>query len=333
MRGPDFNSPMLDHLLAFIDKYRSFILTTHDPADADGLGAELIFAAILKSRKKKVKIINAGPIPELFLFMDPKRLIEQWDAAAHSALFEKSALLILDTSDEYNIGAIRGVIARARDIFVVDHHEPKPLSTLGGLIDSSSAATCELAVEIAGAIGLTLDTDTARAAYTGMVYDTGFFAYSKTTLRTFTAARALIERGAVPYDVYRRLNENASIGALLLQKQVFSTLELYAGGTVAAQLMRKEDLAATGANFEDAEDFINIPLRAREVTVSILVKENTEGKVRCSLRSKGRVNVSKIAQVFGGGGHVSAAGFRSDKNIEETLKDVIERIEMHLDTL
>jgi phosphoesterase RecJ-like protein len=324
---------MPDQVLAFIDKYRSFILTTHDPADADGLGAELVFAAILKSRKKKARIINAGPVPELFRFMDPKKLIEQWDAGAHSALFEKSALLILDTSDEYNIGAIRSVIAGAQDIFVVDHHEPKPFSTLGGLIDSSAAATCELAVEIAGAAGLTLDADTARAAYTGLVYDTGFFAYSKTTLRTFTAARALIERKVVPYDVYRRLNENASTGALLLQKQVLSTLELYAGGTVAVQLMRKEDLAATGAHFEDAEGFINIPMRAREVTVSILIKENTEGKVRCSLRSKGRVNVSKIAQSFGGGGHVSAAGFKSDKNIEETLKEVIEIIQTHLDSV
>jgi phosphoesterase RecJ-like protein len=324
---------MLDQLLAFIDKYRSFILTTHDPADADGLGAEMVFAAILKSRKKKVRIINAGPIPDLFAFMDPKRLVEQWNEDTHSALFEKSALLMLDTSDEYNIGPVRSVIPRARDIFVVDHHEPKPLSTLGGLIDTGAAATCELAVEIAGAVSLTLDVNTARAAYTGLVYDTGFFAYSKTTLRTFTAARALVERGVVPYDVYHRLNENASTGALLLQKQVISTLELHAGGTVAVQVMRKEDLADTGAHFEDAEGFINIPLYAREVTVSILIKENPEGKVRCSLRSKGRVNVSKIAQTFGGGGHVSAAGFRSDKNIEETLKAVIESVETHLDSL
>jgi phosphoesterase RecJ-like protein len=321
---------MLDQVLAFIDTYSSFILTTHDPADADGLGAELVFAAILKTKGKECHIINASAMPEIFLFMDPARLVEQWNADIHWDLLEKSALIIVDTSDEYNIGILRNVIERVQDIFVVDHHEPKPLATLGGLIDPGAAATCELAVEIAHAAGTALTTDTALAAYTGLVYDTGFFSYSKTSLHTFSAAHAMVAQGVVPYDVYRQLNENATIGALLLQKQVLSTLELYAAGTVAVQVVRKEDLAATGACFEDAEGFINIPLRAREIAVSVLVKETAEGKVRCSLRSKGTVNVSKIAQAFGGGGHVRAAGFRSSQNIEETLAAVIEKIEAAL---
>jgi phosphoesterase RecJ-like protein len=325
---------MLDQIVAFvafIDKYPSFILTTHDPADADGLGAELVFAAILKSRGKEVRIINAAAVPELFLFMDPAHLIEPWEADSHWDLLEKSALIILDTSDEYNIGVMKNTISRVRDVFVVDHHEPKPLSTLGGIIDPRAAATCELAAEIAHAAGVELDADTARAAFTGLAYDTGFFAYSKTTLRTFTAAHTMVERGAIPYDVYRQLNESASIGALLLQKKVFSTLELHARDMVATQVMRKEDLDATGARFEDAEGFINVPMRTKGIAVSVLVKETPEGKVRCSLRSKGTVNVSKIAQAFGGGGHVSAAGFRSNKNIDETIAEVIAKVVAQLD--
>ncbi|MDR1251579.1 MAG: bifunctional oligoribonuclease/PAP phosphatase NrnA [Treponema sp.] len=324
---------MLDKILAFIDKYRSFILTTHDPADADGLGAELIFAAMLKSEGKEARIINAGPIPELFRFMDPLQFVECWDPNVHQELFEKSALIIVDTSDEYFIGTIKSMIDKTLDVFVVDHHEPKPFSTLGGIIDPSAAATCELAVEITGALGFEADADTARAVYAGLVFDTGFFAYSKTSLRTFAAALKLVEWGVVPYEVYHWLNENASTGSLLLQKQVLSTLEFHAQGVVAVQVMRKEDLTATGARFEDAEGFISIPLRAKEVAVSILIKETPEGKVRCSLRSKAKVNVSKIAQAFGGGGHVSAAGFISGKNIAQTLEDVIEKVEAHLDIL
>jgi phosphoesterase RecJ-like protein len=110
-----------------------------------------------------------------------------------------------------------------------------------------------------------------------------------------------------------------------LRKQVLSTLEIR--GRAAVLMLRQEDLRTTGANFEDAETFINIPLRAREIAVSILVKENLEGKVRCSLRSKGAVNVSKIAQQFGGGGHVTAAGFKSALGIEDTLNQVLEKVE------
>jgi phosphoesterase RecJ-like protein len=320
---------MLDRILTFIDRHQSFILTTHDPADADGLGAELVFAAILKSKGKGCRIINASPIPENFLFMDPARQVERRDEGA--GLDGQSALLIVDTSDEYNIGAMRDIIGTVGEVFVVDHHEPKPLCTLSGLVDSGAAATCEMAVEIARAAGTALDPVTARAAYAGLVYDTGFFAYSKTTLRTVTAARELVMAGAVPYEVYRWLNENASTGTLLLHKRVFSSLELYAGGRIAVQVLRKEDLEAAGARFEDAEGFINVPMRSRDIEVSILIKESPEGKVRCSLRSKSRVNVSKIAQDFGGGGHVSAAGFRSDDNIAETLRAVIAKTSAQLD--
>ena len=322
---------MLDQVLTFFERHEFFILTTHDPADADGLGAELVFAAILRGRGKTVRIINATAMPERFRFMDPARLVEQWDADLHRKLLEQAALLIVDTADEYNIGILKNIISQVREVFVVDHHEPKPLAMLEGLVDPGAAATCELAVEAAIAAGTALDTNTARAAYTGLVYDTGFFAYSKTTMRTFTAARRLLEWGVVPNEVFRWLNENASTAALLLQKQVLSTLSLHARGTVATQVMRKEDLLISGARFEDAEGFINMPLRAREIVVSILVKENSEGKIRCSLRSKGAVNVSQIAQSFGGGGHVSAAGFRSDRSVDETLAAVLAKIEATLD--
>jgi phosphoesterase RecJ-like protein len=182
-------------------------------------------------------------------------------------------------------------------------------------------------VEAAGAAGIVLDKDTATAAFAGISYDTGSFAYIKTTGRTFKAALSLVERGVVPHAVYRELNESSSMGALLLRKQVLSTLEIHAGGRAAALILRKEDLENTGATFEDAETFINIPLRAREIAVSILVKENQEGKVRCSLRSKGEVNVSKIARQFSGGGHATAAGFKSDLSIAETLSRVLEKVE------
>jgi phosphoesterase RecJ-like protein len=102
---------------------------------------------------------------------------------------------------------------------------------------------------------------------------------------------------------------------------------------VAVQILRKEDLEASQASFEDAENFINVPLRSRDIMVSVLVKENREGQIRCSLRSKGKVNVSKIAQSFGGGGHVSAAGFKSKDSIEETLSRVLEKITVFLDNL
>jgi phosphoesterase RecJ-like protein len=322
---------MLETVLAFIGRHDSFIITTHDPADADGLGAELVFAAILRKRGKAFRVINASAVPALFQFVNGAGLIEGWNEETHGGIPEQSALIMVDTSDEYLLGRMKDVPARAREVLVFDHHEAKPLSAFSGVIESGAASTCELAVEVASLAGVELDPQTAMAAYTGIVYDTGFFAYSKTSAQTFRAALKTLEQGVNPHYVYRQLMENASTGALLLRKRVISTLELHAGGRIAVLLLRKEDLAATGAHLEDAETFINIPLHAKEITVSILVKESPDGAVRCSLRSKGVINVSKIAQAFGGGGHVSAAGFKSRLSVEDTLGEVLATVESQLE--
>jgi phosphoesterase RecJ-like protein len=318
---------MPERVLEFIKRNDSILLTTHEGADADGLGAELVFHRIIREMGKEVQILNAAPTAERFSFMDPDKKAGVWDETAHDALARKSALMILDTSDEYFIGSLRKALDRTRENFVLDHHEPNSFSILKGFTDPSASSTCELAVEIAGLGGISLDRDTAMAAYAGIVYDTGSFAYTKTTARTFRAALSLIEAGVTPYQVWGALNESGTTAALLLRKKVVSNMEIRAGGRAAVLIMRKEDLESTGACFEDAESFINVPLKAKDTAVSIMIKENGKGEVRCSLRSKGGVNVSRIARLFGGGGHVTAAGFRSGFGVDDTLKQVMEKVE------
>jgi phosphoesterase RecJ-like protein len=316
---------MQKEVLDFIGRHPVFIATTHQNADADGLGAELVFAQICRDLGKTVRIVNADPVMERIAFIDPRNEIEVL-GELKTELPAEFCLAILDTGDEYNIGTVRDIIPRAGEVFVIDHHEPNRFSALTGLIDSTASSTCELMVELAAEAGVTLNPVSAAAAYAGIIYDTGSFAYSKTTARTFRAAISLLEAGVKPYEIYGSLNESAPTTALLLQKQVLSTLEILNRGRIAVQILRKEDLLALDARFEDAEALINIPLKSRDIRVSILVKENREGQVRCSLRSKGEVNVSKIAQLFGGGGHVSAAGFKSRDSIEITLANVLNKI-------
>ncbi|MDR2028524.1 MAG: bifunctional oligoribonuclease/PAP phosphatase NrnA [Treponema sp.] len=320
-------------VLDFVNRHTSIVLTTHEGPDADGIGAELLFAHILRTMNKTVRIINMSPMPDRFAFMDPQGTMEVWDAEKHGDIPGQSALIIVDTADEFNTGGMIHILPQFREVFVVDHHELARHSLLDGYIDPKASSTCEMIVELAESWGIGPDLYSARAAFAGISYDTGSFSYSKTSTRTLKAALILVEAGVVPYEIYGALNESASISALLLQKQVLSTLEIHAGGRVAVQILRKEDLESTGANFEDAESFINIPLKSKDILVSILVKEKSEGVIRCSLRSKGQVNVSKIAQHFSGGGHVMAAGFKSAWGITETLAQVLKKVETMLDKI
>ena len=321
---------MIDKLKAFMERHDLFILTTHDPADADGLGAELVFACILRSFGKQFRIINSSPIPEQFLFMDRQGLIERLDAEKHNALPEHAAVIMVDTADMHNIGHMRDLVCRAKEIFIIDHHEVMSASHFSGISDPSAASTCELAVELAVALGVTIEGGAAFAAYTGMVYDTGFFAYQKTGTRSFRSAITLLELGVNPTEAYQELCENTATRALLLQKRAFASLELHFGGQVASQVLRLEDFAEAGAINDDADGFVNAPLKAREILVSVMVKESKKGKVKCSLRSKGNIDVSKIAHDFGGGGHVNAAGFKSELNVDQTLALALTKINGYL---
>jgi bifunctional oligoribonuclease and PAP phosphatase NrnA len=321
---------MIEKIKAFIKRHDLFILTTHDPADADGLGAQLVFACILQKNRKRFRIINSSPIPEQFVFMDRLGMIEQMDPEIHKALPEQAAVIMLDTADLHNIGQMRDLVCRAKEVFIIDHHEVISASHFSGICDATAASTCELTVELAVAMGVTMELETAFAAYTGMVYDTGFFAYQKTSPRSFRAAITLLELGVNPTEAYQELRENTAIRSLLLQKRAFASLEIHCDGQVASQVLRMEDFAQEGAVNDDADGFVNAPLRAREIMVSIMVKESRKGKVKCSLRSKESIDVSKIAHDFGGGGHINAAGFKSSMNIDETLSLVLTKITGYL---
>ena len=322
---------MAEKLAEFMGRHDFFILSTHDPADADGLGAQMVMACILRAKGKKFHIINASAIPKHFRYMDPQGIVEQWNKEQHGELMEQAGLIMVDTADERTMGHMKDVVCRSKEVFVIDHHEPKPHAAFSGIVDSSSASTCELTVELAKNMGIVIDPQAAFAAYIGIAYDTGFFAYPKTGPRTFRSAMALFGLGVKPNEVYRQLHENASIGSLLLQKRALASLTLHHGNRVAVQVLRLEDFAEAGALQDDAEGFVNFPMKAREVVVSLMLKESPEGKIRCSLRSKGNINVAKIAQELNGGGHVNASGFKSELDIDRTLTLALAKIAEHLD--
>ncbi|MCL2609771.1 MAG: bifunctional oligoribonuclease/PAP phosphatase NrnA [Treponema sp.] len=315
----------LERLLDLIGRGKSFVITTHDTADADGIGAELVTARIARGRGKPAAIVNSSRTPEAFTFMDAGGEIETWDEARHGGL-TGFTLIIVDTSDADHVGKTAALIARADEVFVIDHHEPRSGAGFSGIREAGAASTCELVAELAEAADIILDTGTARAAYVGIAYDTGFFAYPKVGERTFRAALALVRLGADPHLAHRMLRENAAMRALHLSRRATAGLRLLAGDRLAVQVLTKEDFLQTGATSEDTDGIVNMPLAYGGVQVSLFVKESPEGKVSGSLRSKGDIDVAAIAAELGGGGHVNAAGFRSKGGLAETVELAIAKV-------
>lgn len=315
----------LDDTAEYFKVHDDYLVVSHDGPDADGLGAAYALTIALQAIGKRAVAAVPGAMPPKFRFIDRRGLF--LSLAATDPPFQPRVVVVVDTHDLSYVGAkVEAVLDRAEDRVLIDHHEQKTESVESVLLDPSASSSSELVYLVAERLGVEMPVDAAEAVFAGIVYDTGSFAYPKTSERTFACALELVRRGVKPYEVHNRMYESSSIGVLILQKMVFSTLELHAENRVAIQTLKRADLATSGASYEDAEDLVNAPLQGRTVEVSILFKENLEGKLRCSLRSKGRLNVAHIAQSFGGGGHKTAAGFTCQSPLERAKGDVLQTI-------
>ncbi len=319
--------PVLD----FIGRHDRFVLTAHETPDGDAIGSECAMARALTRLGKRVLVLNADPMPRKFRFVDVDEVVKVLeDPGQLPADLERWALLMLDTNDVRNIGQIAThVLPRVSEYFIIDHHENEGDLLAGNYVQRSASSTAEILHPLFAALGVEIDHPMALALYTAIVYDTGSFIYPKTTALTFEIARDLVSRGVEPNVVYANVYESNSISALVLHARVLSTLELAHGNRVALLTMRREMIAESGGIYEEADGLINIPLKSEDIRVSVFFKENPEGLMRCSMRSKGSIDVAEIAQRYGGGGHRTAAGFKCRDSLAETRRAVLGMLEKY----
>jgi phosphoesterase RecJ-like protein len=318
-------------VIDFLERTDKYIITAHETPDGDAIGSECAIYRVLHGMGKTVFVFNADPTPKKFRFLDPENAISILERESQlPANLEEFALLMLDTNDTHNIGQVSTmVLPRVREHFIIDHHERDEDVLAGNYIQKSASSTAEILFQLFEEMGVELDFAVAQALYTAIVYDTGSFIYPKTTARTFEIARDLVAKGVEPNAVYAAIYESNSISALILQSRVLATLELLFANHVAMLTMRKEMIIDSGAIYEEADQLINIPLKSEDIRVSVFFKENTEGLMRCSLRSKGNINVAEIAQAFGGGGHKTAAGFKCRESLETTKRVVLDMLKVN----
>ena len=317
------NFPQFRRLL---EKYQEFVITCHETPDGDAIGSEIALYHALLSRGKQVRIVNSDPVPDKYSYLYEPGTVEIVGEKDDIPI-GSSALIILDTNDIHNIGLVAArLLPGAAEYFIIDHHESGSDITTGRVIEVEASSTCEILYKIFIDLGIEISLPAAIALYTGIIYDTGCFVYPKTTAFTFSAAAHLVRIGADPYRLYSAIYESNSISSLMLHSKVLATLELLFDNRVALQTMLKETILEANADYEEADTIINFPLRSEQVRVSVFFKENLEGLLRCSLRSKGNINVSLIAQKFGGGGHKTAAGFKSPYPLQEIKKLVTEEL-------
>jgi phosphoesterase RecJ-like protein len=206
----------------------------------------------------------------------------------------------------------------------IDHHATGRDFADVNWIDPSAMATAELIYRMARFAGVPLDTAIATCLYTALMTDTGSFMFEGTNEHTFAIARELVLAGADPAQCARNIYFGHSTAKMRLLGAALANL--HRESVLAWIWVTQEQMERFGAREEDCEGLANYALSIGDVQVAIFFREQTDGRWRVSLRSKGEVDVSTVAENFGGGGHKCASGCSVDGPIGVAISKVIDRL-------
>ena len=165
----------------------------------------------------------------------------------------------------------------------------------------------------------------ARSLFVGLVTDTGWFQHSNTRPYTLRLAARLVEAGVDTDSIYQALYQNERAERVALQTRGLQSLELMANGRLAVMRLAKFDFEQTRGSTLDTENLVNIPLQIRKVEAALLLVEPPDGgPIRISARSKGRIDVARFAERFGGGGHARASGMKITGSLQAAHDAIVD---------
>jgi phosphoesterase RecJ-like protein len=305
------------------------LLICHVNPDGDALGSMLGLG--LGLRQLGVRHLQAtfpgavGDRPEV---PEPFRTLPGLDLLVpdDQAVADPDLVICFDVAAESRLGGLIDRLERAPASVVLDHHASNTWFGRTHLVDPTAAATSVVAVQLLDRLGVTLDAEIAECLYVALATDTGSFKFDMTTPEVHELAARLIATGIRPGDISRQVFDTRPFGAIKLYGEVLgrARLEPAAAGGVGLvwTYATQEDLRRHDQQPYVLEGLIDSVRPAAEADVSCVVKQVADGEWAVSLRSKGAVDVSRVAVALGGGGHRLAAGFTGRGSVAEVMAQI-----------
>jgi len=320
--------------LALINKSTSVLITTHTKVDGDAAGACAALSEILSSLGKEVQLLFLSALPQWYTFLfehkvpvlgqniTPERL-------SAGGLGRFDLIIILDTNSYSQLPEFDAYLRQKNaPVLVIDHHTTADGLGDVELVDAHAAAASAVVHELFKFARWPVTPKIAQALFVGIATDTGWFHFNNTDAATLRCCAELIDAGANPSQIYHNIFQSFSIQRFRLMTAMQNAIELHFDGRCATQHLSQQDFKNTGAKYEDTENLIDECQRISSVEVAALFVELPDGRIRCSLRSRGGVDVCKIAQKFAGGGHKSAAGAYLTGPIEHAKQSILDLVRL-----
>lgn len=332
IKNDDFQKPA-----ELINKLNDILITTHTRPDGDACGCVAAMCEALGSLGKNVTPLLLSPVPQWyeFLFTEKPAVLDEdikLDELMAGRFGQFDLILIVDTNSRSQLPKFNDYLKQnSAPVLVLDHHETS--DNLGDveLIDRDAAATGMIVLDLLKYAGWPVTGKIAESLFVAVATDTGWFRFSNTDSRVFRTCAELIEAGVKPMKIYDRLYLTFSYPRFRLMAGMLGGLELHLDGRFALMQITRQDFERTGAAYSDTENLINESHRIDSVKVSALFIELKDGRIRCSMRSRGSLDVSKIAVKFGGGGHTMAAGTFLPGPLENAKKLIMTEVSERID--
>ncbi len=308
---------MISDAVAFLREHSDFLLIAHVAPDGDALGSCLALQMLLKRLGKRARVICDDPVPHLYAFLPGADGVLPGDADV-----DVEALVAVDCADVGRAGKPWRRLSD-RPSLCIDHHITNPAFADVNYIEDC-AATGELVCLLYEAFNASISADVGVCLYTAIATDTGNFAYSSVTPRTFSLMGRVMESGFDLPECNRLLYRNERLQKLRMTARTVENARLYRDGQVIVGVLSKAETEAVEGLKADADGIIDCLRDVETVVAACFLREELgdEVKVRVSLRSKDRVDCAALAKTFGGGGHVRAAG----ATLRTTLAEAEDRV-------
>lgn len=311
-----------------INEAKKIVTVTHHGPDGDAMGASLGLWHFFMAIGKEPKVVVPSPPPNFLMWMPGAEhiLIYPFQKEEADKIIDEADLIFsVDFNTPSRLGKLADSIvnAKARKI-MVDHHL-NPDKKLADIIISypQISSTSELIFRLICRMGHFSDINLgcAESIYTGMMTDTGGFTFNSNHEEIYAIIYQLIKLGVDKDMIYRRVYDTFSEHRMRLQGYcIYKKMKIYPEYQAALITLTKEEMEEFHYVNGDAEGFVNIPLSIREVTFSVLMREDPD-KIKVSLRSQGSFPANKFAEeFFNGGGHLNASGGESYTTLEEAVR-------------
>ena len=303
-----------------------FIVTSHISPDGDNIGSTLsMYYALNKLGKNVYYVLDDNPPQNLKFLVENVSILK-----SEEVNLENYNIVALDCGDKNRMCLSQKLVDNAKLIISIDHHASNDYYGEFNYVDTKASSTCELVynllVEYEKFEDKTIiDENIATCLYTGLVTDTGNFVYSSTHPSSFEMAKELLLKGAKKDTIIQKVFQSNPYNYYKLLGEALNTLDIV-DGKIASIMINKDMLKRNVISFNDVDGITPYTRDIEGVEVGILLKEKKENEVKVSLRSKSYIDVSKIAQSFGGGGHIRAAGCTIYSSIEDAKKQIVDAV-------